>query len=45
MLKDFTTYGIKHGFSPKYIGDYLELERFIRRDWNRFIKEAGVYNL
>ncbi|MBQ9950183.1 MAG: hypothetical protein IJO93_05635 [Clostridia bacterium] len=45
VLKQFTEYGIRHGFSPKYIGEYIEIERFMRRDWERFVKDAGVYNL
>ena len=45
VLDEFTAYGIKHGYSPKYIGEYIEIERFMRRDWERFIKDAGVYNI
>ena len=44
VLKEFSDYGIAHGFSHKYIGNYLQLDRYMRRDWERFVDDAGFYN-
>ena len=44
VLDGFTRIGIINGYSPKYIGKYLYIERFMRRDWDRFLADAGAYN-
>ena len=44
VLSEFTAYGIKHGFSPKYVGEYITIDRFMKRDWERFVDDAGFYN-
>lgn len=39
VLSEFTAYGIRHGFSPEFVGDYITIERFMRRDWESFVKK------
>ena len=45
VLEDFTKIGIMSGFSPRYIGEFLEIKRYMRRDWESFIQDAGAYNV
>lgn len=45
VLDEFTRYGLRNRFLPKYIGNYITIERYMKRDWERFVEDAGYYNL
>lgn len=45
VLDDFTKIGIMNGFSPKFVGDYFYIKRYMRRDWESFVRDAGYYNI